>query len=463
VQGAAEYVSPEQIEGRPVDQRSNIYSLGAIFHLLLTGRPPYSGSAEEVHQQHLRGDFSSRAGNQALDPAIAPVIARAMERTSSRRFMTLRQFLDEVRRAAASAGTSADVGTTTQPMGRPGAMQKGKRDKRLVQTMMGGYAIDDDAGSTQKMGSAAAEPAPPTEKMPSPEYARPAPDPVPPAAAAAGNLAPPMEPLPAEPAPAPVQPEPPAPVQPEPPAPIQPEPQPAAAPVSPPESTAPRREAEAGGPATPVGQPWHEQVPDHVTGEVARIAERAGLDVSDGPTTPEPGVPDSPMLAKRSERRAPKEPEKEVLSAGKGGKGRFRETLWFKKGALDAEVAEQAAKADPARAGALVADKADEMPIEDRYEDDGSIDARDKQAFSLRTGHSQSMRAMADAPRATEDGGVSEDDLISEMKSGRGKIILVLVVGLVLAAVLVAYFVLSGGDGDSKENESPPAAEKTPG
>jgi len=65
----------------------------------------------------------------------------------------------------------------------------------------------------------------------------------------------------------------------------------------------------------------------------------------------------------------------------------------------------------------------DLLKLKTRYEDDGSIDAHDKQAFSLRTGHTQAMRAMDKAPAGPGASRVSEDDLISEMKGGRGKVI----------------------------------------
>ena len=42
--GVPEYLSPEQAEGKLVDQRSNTYSLGGILLLLLTGQPPVSGA-----------------------------------------------------------------------------------------------------------------------------------------------------------------------------------------------------------------------------------------------------------------------------------------------------------------------------------------------------------------------------------------------------------------------------------
>ena len=36
--GVPEFVAPEQVDGKPVDQRSNLYSLGALYYYVLTGQ-----------------------------------------------------------------------------------------------------------------------------------------------------------------------------------------------------------------------------------------------------------------------------------------------------------------------------------------------------------------------------------------------------------------------------------------
>lgn len=51
--GTPQYASPEQLEERPLDARSDIYSLGITAWFLLTGRPPFSGSLASICQQHL--------------------------------------------------------------------------------------------------------------------------------------------------------------------------------------------------------------------------------------------------------------------------------------------------------------------------------------------------------------------------------------------------------------------------
>jgi hypothetical protein len=129
---------------------------------------------------------------------------------------------------------------------------------------------------------------------------------------------------------------------------------------------------------------------------------------------------------------------------GKGGgggdgesKGKFRETMWFKKGELDVQAAETAAEERQKTGKDVASDKADSLPIDERYKDDGSISRGDKEKYSLRTGATQMMSAIRGEPGADASGKVSEDALIGEMKGGRGKVIIAIVVALVVIVLIV--------------------------
>jgi serine/threonine-protein kinase len=86
--GTAEYMSPEQAAGKRVTKRSDLYSLGAVLYIMLTGRPPYTGkSTLEVIQKHRYGQFDrpSRYVDR-LPHWIEEIVCQLLERDPDKRF-----------------------------------------------------------------------------------------------------------------------------------------------------------------------------------------------------------------------------------------------------------------------------------------------------------------------------------------------------------------------------------------
>ena len=108
--GVPEYLSPEQAEGKLVDQRSNTYSLGGILLFMLTGQPPVEGaSAGAVLEQVMKGaPVPPSLRVQGLNAEIDRVIGKAMDKSPNRRPLTMRQFLTDVAGMMAVAPQTAD-------------------------------------------------------------------------------------------------------------------------------------------------------------------------------------------------------------------------------------------------------------------------------------------------------------------------------------------------------------------
>ena len=95
--GSPKYMAPEQILGKRVDERADIYALGVMLYEMLTGSPPYSrGDHMSVMYQHVQGKARpAQEVNPALPPGLSDVVMRAMAVDKAKRF----QSMDEVRTA----------------------------------------------------------------------------------------------------------------------------------------------------------------------------------------------------------------------------------------------------------------------------------------------------------------------------------------------------------------------------
>jgi len=92
--GTPDYMAPEQVKGQRGDERTDIYSLGAILYEMLTGRLPFEGpNAYAVMNARLVGDpVAPRAYNPALRPEVEEIVLHAMARNPPDRYQTAAAF-----------------------------------------------------------------------------------------------------------------------------------------------------------------------------------------------------------------------------------------------------------------------------------------------------------------------------------------------------------------------------------
>jgi serine/threonine protein phosphatase PrpC len=86
--GTPDYMAPEQIKGKRGDQRTDIYSLGAILYEMLTGQVPFQGpNVYAVMNSRLVGDPPAPRGlNPEITPQIEEIVLHAMERDPFKRY-----------------------------------------------------------------------------------------------------------------------------------------------------------------------------------------------------------------------------------------------------------------------------------------------------------------------------------------------------------------------------------------
>lgn len=86
--GTAEYMSPEQGQGRRITKRSDLYSLGAVMYVMLTGRPPFSGKTTlDVIHKHTYSQFDRpRLRVPDIPSWLDDIVCQLMEKDPDKRF-----------------------------------------------------------------------------------------------------------------------------------------------------------------------------------------------------------------------------------------------------------------------------------------------------------------------------------------------------------------------------------------
>jgi serine/threonine protein kinase/TPR repeat protein len=116
--GTPHFASPEQLEERDIDIRSDIYSLGATLYYMLTGRPPFSGSVAQIMSQHLYKPIPLEPLSW-VPPCVTALIEKMMQKDREKRPQTPVELRQEIVNCLAQLQGASSTAVPTEP--DPGA------------------------------------------------------------------------------------------------------------------------------------------------------------------------------------------------------------------------------------------------------------------------------------------------------------------------------------------------------
>jgi Tol biopolymer transport system component/tRNA A-37 threonylcarbamoyl transferase component Bud32 len=128
VMGTVGYMSPEQVRGRHVDHRSDIFSFGAVLYEMLSGQRAFRGdSAVETLNAILKeepAELSART-NRNISPALERVVWHCLEKSPERRFQSARDVAFALENVSATSSGSTQTGIVAAPL-------RAKNRERLI-------------------------------------------------------------------------------------------------------------------------------------------------------------------------------------------------------------------------------------------------------------------------------------------------------------------------------------------
>jgi len=114
VMGTPQFMSPEQISGKPVDHRSDLFSMGVMLYRAATGQAPFKGEEfKDISREILTENPPAPSKLvPAMPPALERIILRALEKDRERRYATATEMLEDLERLG------RDIGVTPEEVAR---------------------------------------------------------------------------------------------------------------------------------------------------------------------------------------------------------------------------------------------------------------------------------------------------------------------------------------------------------
>jgi eukaryotic-like serine/threonine-protein kinase len=121
--GSPVCMAPEQIQGKPVDPRTDVYALGSLTFFMLTGELPFPGRSVDAMHQHLVAPRPRPSDRMDVSPSFDPVVVKAMAKEPDDRYSGVGAFMDAFRAALEADETApprrSDPAPRPSPPGTP--------------------------------------------------------------------------------------------------------------------------------------------------------------------------------------------------------------------------------------------------------------------------------------------------------------------------------------------------------
>ncbi|HKF33630.1 MAG TPA: Stk1 family PASTA domain-containing Ser/Thr kinase [Jatrophihabitantaceae bacterium] len=142
--GTAQYLSPEQARGEPVDARSDVYSTGCLLYELITGSPPFTGdSPVAVAYQHVRENAPVPSSlNPEVPRTVDSIVMKALAKNPLNRYQSAGEMRADLQRALADQPVSAEAVMTDA--------EKTQFIPRSPAHVAGGVPLQPDDGRTDE-------------------------------------------------------------------------------------------------------------------------------------------------------------------------------------------------------------------------------------------------------------------------------------------------------------------------
>jgi hypothetical protein len=157
VMGTPSYMSPEQVKGRAVDGRSDIFSLGVMLYEMVTGEKPFPGQniTTVIYKIVNEDPVPPRQIDPSIHPGMSGIVMKALAKEPDQRYQSCREMLEDLRHYRSLGNTGGNPQATMM-------MGGGSPAATMVSGPAGGYGqgMDDHtvAATVRSLGSRASGP-----------------------------------------------------------------------------------------------------------------------------------------------------------------------------------------------------------------------------------------------------------------------------------------------------------------